>query len=208
MVVVGRRTHYSLVDGCVKAIEWGPKTFVSVSLVAPSSPDVQAAREGQAMTNWMTRNARRVIAMLTGLMLVSCQPPPGMERERELYAGIEKKDIDPLGRLEVFTTSLGTDGRNVKVRGKLRNPMPDAVDGVRIMFKIFRKEPSEEVRPLDIVQEEKALHMVSGGTEALRMDLQTMYAGGAGGYSFFFVVEAYAKRVGERDIPPPPGWKE
>ncbi|MBI1815900.1 MAG: hypothetical protein HYR72_13050 [Deltaproteobacteria bacterium] len=149
----------------------------------------------------MMRNAWRVAALLTGLMLTAC-PPPEMQRERELYAGTETKGVvDPLGRLEVFTTSLLTDGRNVKVRGKLRNTMAETTHGARLLFRIFS---SGESRPLQTIQEDKDIQLESGGTTALRMDVETMYANG----NFFFVVEAYAKRVGDHDIPPPPGWKE
>lgn len=156
---------------------------------------------------------------LACFLLVACQPPPRMgepdevtaqqlQRERELYPGIESKtgSVDPLGRLEVFTTGVMTDGRNVNIRGKLRNPMSEPVTGVRLIFKIYGGGVGTTEPPCDSFQEEKAIQIPSGGTTALRMDVETMYAGSSGGGSFR--IEAYAKRVGDRDIAPPPGWKE
>jgi hypothetical protein len=158
------------------------------------------------------------VALLGCLLAAGCAPPPGagplgptdsvtaqeVQRERALYPGIEKRNIDPTGRLEVFTTSLLTDGRNVKVRGTLHNSMPEPVSGVRLIFRLYPGGPEGGVKPLDAIQKEKSIHLGSGETTALRWDIQTMYADGL----FRFTIEAYAKRVGDREIPPPPGWRE
>jgi hypothetical protein len=151
-----------------------------------------------------------------GMVLVSCSPPlpPAAEVRteqarqpgQEPYPGIEPKSVDPQGRIEVFTTSLLTDGRFLKIRGKLRNPMPEPVDGVRVLFQIYNMGVGSDAKPIQTIQKEKKIHLDAGATTALRLDLETMYAGGAGGSSFR--IEAFAERVGDRDIPPPPGWRE
>jgi hypothetical protein len=160
---------------------------------------------------------RSVRVLLIVGTLAGCMPPPGpymdpdavaveqeLQREREIYAGSLRKETDPLGRLEVFTGSLLTDGRTLKIRGKLRNPYAEPVDGVRVVFQIFSKE--DATRALDTQYDEKSIEIAPGDTTALRLDVQTMYAGSEGGGKFS--VEAYAKRVGDRDIPPPPGWED
>jgi len=163
--------------------------------------------------SWITGGA---LSLALGVLLASCSPPkpPAIDksseqpwrREKELYPGIEKKNIDKNGRLEVMTTSLLTDGRFLKIRGKLRNPMSEPVDGVRVLFRIYNMGLGSDAAPIETIQKEKEIHLDSGGTTALRLDIETMYAGGAGGSSFR--LEAYAARVGDRDIPPPPGWRE
>jgi hypothetical protein len=126
-------------------------------------------------------------------------------QERELYGGVEQKgQPDPLYRLEVSTTGVMTDGRNLHIRGRLRNPMPEPVDGVRLLFAVYDSGVGTTSPPKEVVQEEKDVQLPPGGTTALRMDVATMYAKGHGS----FRVDAYARRVGGRDIPPPPGWKE
>ena len=167
----------------------------------------------------MSRSWLRGAAALACLSLLACQPSPRMggpddataqelQRERALYPAIEQKSagVDPLGRLEVFTTGVMTDGRNIGIRGKLRNPMSEPVDGVRLIFKIYSGGVGTADKPRDTFQQEKTIQLKSGETAALRMNIETMYAGSEGGGSF--KLEAYAKRVGDHDIPPPPGWKE
>ena len=167
----------------------------------------------------MRRLGVHIAVAFGSLSLVACQPPPQVgvpddvteaqvQRERELYPGIETKNAsaDPLGRLEVFTTGVMTDGRNIGIRGKLRNPMSEPIDGVRLVFKIYRSGVGTTEKPRDTFQQEKAIQLKSGETTSLRMNIETMYAGSEGGGSF--KLEAYAKRVGDRDIPPPPGWKD
>ena len=127
-----------------------------------------------------------------------------MARERQRFAGIEKKAIDPRERIEVLTTGIMTDGRNLMVRGKLRNPMPETVDGVRLLFKIYQAGVGSSGEPLETIQQEKDIAIDGGDTAALRMDVQTMYAGGASSYR----VEAYAIKVGDHEIPPPPDWRD
>ena len=151
------------------------------------------------------------LLLVLGVTLAGCPPPrpassdsatePAPQPGKELYPAIEKKDIDPAGKLEVFTTSVLTDGRFLKIRGKLRNPMGAPVDGVRVMFRVYNSTAGG--RPLQTVQEENSIHLDAGATTALRLDIETMYAGNGA-----FRVDAYAERVGDRDIPPPPGWRE
>jgi hypothetical protein len=168
------------------------------------------------MTPSRLHGALSAAALLLCVVTIACEPPPGpgrtpdtvtadeIERERQLYPGIEKRNVDASGRLQVFTTSLLTDGRNLKVRGKLRNPMPEAVDGVRLIFRIYGGGPGTTAKPLETVQKEKSIRIKAGETTALRWDVQTMYASGQGSFS----IEAYAMRIGNRDIPPPPGWRQ
>ncbi len=165
------------------------------------------------LVRWITG---RLLVAAFGVAVASCAPPKppatdaateqAWQREKELYPGIETKNVDPQGRIEVFTTSLLTDGRFLRIRGKLRNPMPEPVDGVRIVFRIYNMGVGSNAKPIETIQKEKKIHLDAGATTALRLNIETMYAGGAGGSSFR--VDAYAERVGDHDIPLPPGWRE
>lgn len=126
-----------------------------------------------------------------------------LQREREAHPQLGDKAAEDWGRLEVSTGSLLTDGRNLRVRGTLRNPFPQPVEGVRVVFEIYAGGPAASARPLDTVQEEKAIRIAPGDTAPLRLDVQTMYAA-----DNRFLVAAFAKRVGDREIAPPPGWRE
>ena len=153
--------------------------------------------------------------LVTVALAAGCAPPPvapvldesaaaQVSRERQLYADVQQQgSAEPLYRLEVFTTSLLTDGQVLKIRGKLRNPMPDPVDGVRLLFKAYRRDAKEGDRPLATRQTEKSLHIAAGDSAALRWDVETMYAA----TEAKFTVEAYAQRIGGRDVSPPPEWK-
>ncbi|HVN86837.1 MAG TPA: hypothetical protein VMW17_18560 [Candidatus Binatia bacterium] len=153
-----------------------------------------------------------IIAFATSALLSDCTPPVAppsaeqLQQEREIYPDVGKNtDAEQLARLEVFTTGVMTDGRNISIRGKLRNPWPERVDGVRLIFRIYSSGVGTTDPPRATFQEEKTIQIKSGDTTALRMNIETMYAGGESGS---FRLEGYAKRVGNRDIPPPPGWKE
>ena len=109
------------------------------------------------------------------------------------------------GQLQVFATDQTTDGRNFKLRGLVRNPYLETVEGVRIVFEI-RSTPDPSSRQLDRFQKVVDTTLAPGEQTALRWDIQTMYAG-QGGY-WGFSLEAFAIKRGGQPLPPPPDWKE
>jgi hypothetical protein len=104
------------------------------------------------------------------------------------------------GELQVFTTDLKTDGRVMKLRGLVRNPYPEPADGIRLLFQIF---PAEGGRQLDQFQRVMDVQIAPAERTALRWDMDSMYAAGR----FRFVLQAFAVKLGEKQIPPPPDWR-
>lgn len=113
--------------------------------------------------------------------------------------------LSELGQLQVFITGQTTDGRNIKLRGLIRNPYSDPVEGVRVIFRMLTA-PSADARELDRVQKVLEEQLASGEQTALRLDVQTMYAGQSGMSGFS--LQAFAIKRGGQVLPPPPGWKE
>jgi hypothetical protein len=136
----------------------------------------------------------------------ACSPPPQAPPGTE--AGPEAAAVpllSGLGELQVFTTGLLTDGRNVKLRGLIRNPYPETVEGVRLIFRMLAGPP-EDARVLDRFQRVMEERLASGAQTALRFDAQTMYAGQGG--LWWFDVQAFAIKRGNQLLPVPPDWKE
>lgn len=128
-----------------------------------------------------------------------------LERERAARPEVEEVVADyGVPMLRVITTSQLTDGRVVHLRGRIHNPLPEPVHGVWLLFRAYARQGVNNPRELDVVQREMDVSIPSDGTVALRWDLESMYLMGAGGFN----VEAYPQRIGDRELSPPPDWKE
>jgi hypothetical protein len=100
--------------------------------------------------------------------------------------------------LEVFTSSLATDGRHLKIRGQVTNPTDEIVRGV--LYRVAVLSPDRS-RILDTFREERDDTVIEAqGSIALRLDVATTYAGGPA----LFVVEAFPIQLGDRQLPEPP----
>ena len=113
--------------------------------------------------------------------------------------------LSEFGQLQIFSTGLTTDGRNIKVRGLIRNPYPEPVEGIRVVF-LMLASPEDGARVLDRFQRLLDDRLASGEQTALRFDVQTMYAG-MGGLNRF-EIGAFAVKRGGQPLPPPPDWRE
>jgi len=129
------------------------------------------------------------------------RPEPGMESDERAVTDMPLRE---LGQLQVFITGQMTDGRNIMLRGLVRNPYPETVDGVRVLFRML-SAPGAEGRELDRMQKVLDVKLASGEQTGLRWDIQTMYAGPAGGG---FQLLAFAVKRGDETLPPPPEWRE
>ena len=108
------------------------------------------------------------------------------------------------GVLQVFVTDQLTDGRNIKIRGLIRNPYNETVEGVRLVLRILTI-PGPEGRELDRFQRVLDTRIGPDEQTALRVDAQTMYAGQSG---FGFTLLAFGIRRGGHELPMPPQWRE
>lgn len=143
-----------------------------------------------------------VLAAIAAAGDLSCGPPPagtvGAYRPGEISAQARE-----VGVLPVFITDQMTDGRNVKLRGKIRNPYPESILGVRLVY--LDLAPGTPERVLDHALRIIDLELGAGQDAPLRWDIQTMYAGSPGAR---FTLMAFAIRRGGKDLPLPPGWEE
>lgn len=103
------------------------------------------------------------------------------------------------GVLEIFTSSVVTDGRHLKIRGRVTNLYPDTVEGVHIRVLLFS---SDMQRELDRFHEELTVQLAPGESDALRVDIASMYAASEPR----FVVEAEPVRLGGKEYTLPADW--
>jgi hypothetical protein len=132
------------------------------------------------------------------------QPQPSAAAEQLAKIDPSQIPLAEFGQLAVFVTSQMTDGRNLHLRGLVANPYPEPVEGVRILLRML-SGPSAGARELDRMQKVLDDRLASGAQTALRFDVQTMYAGVQGGG---FLLQAFAIKRGDKELPPPPGWRE
>jgi len=147
------------------------------------------------------------MAAALGAMSWSCetaQPPPPPD------ADLGPPSVEALaaphnefGQLQIFITDQTSAGRTIMLRGLIRNPYPETVEGVRLVFR-FLSTQSLDAKVLDQFQREYDTRLAGGAQTALRWDIQTMYAGAA---PAGFTLQAFAIKRGGQELPPPPGWK-
>jgi hypothetical protein len=151
------------------------------------------------------RRAVVLFALLVATTLPGCGPPS--EKPSPAAALPAEADI-PLrefGQLQVFVTGQTSDGRNIKLRGLIRNPYADTVEGARLVFRMFTRV-GPDATELDRMQKVIETRLGSGEQTALRWDLQSMYAGQSGVSGF--TVQAFAITRGGEELPAPPDWKQ
>jgi ankyrin repeat protein len=103
--------------------------------------------------------------------------------------------------LRIFTTSITTDGRHLKIRGRVENPHSEPVHGIRYRVSLMHRASG---RVLDsFIEERDDTQLAPHESIALRLDIASMYAANEG----VFRVEALPLHLGEREIPEPPQWK-
>ena len=145
--------------------------------------------------------------LVVSLLALSCGPPTAAPRTTpEVAASPDLPAVDPVlaerGVLQVFVTDQLTDGRNLKIRGRIRNPYDQPVDGVRLVLRILSM-PGPQGHELDRFQQVLEERFGGGEQIPLRLDVKTMY-GSFGG----FVLQAFAIRRGGQTLPLPAEWKE
>lgn len=166
---------------------------VAVLLEGGANPKL-TDRTGHTAMDWAVAGGHvRVVALLES----SGEPQPNAEPS---LAEMKSQRDAAAGRsmLEVFTSSVVTDGRHLKIRGKVSNPTAETVRGVRYRVAILSPDRS---RILDTFNEERDDTVIEAADSiALRLDVATTYASGPAS----FVVEAFPMRLGDRELPEPP----
>ncbi len=125
------------------------------------------------------------------------------QEAKEQAAARLARTVESLAPLHVILGSQTTDGGVMRMRGSLQNPHAEKVKGVRLIMHIA-SHAGPGAEDLEQLQRQMDVTIPPGDTVPLRWDVESMYFGSGAGFG----VEAYAIQLGERQIPPPPGWKE
>ena len=75
--------------------------------------------------------------------------------------------------LAISTTDLTTDGRFAKIRGRVTNAHPQAVDGIRYLVRIQTRDAVP--RTLDKFQFDTTDRLAPGESAMMRLDVESMY---------------------------------
>ncbi len=143
-----------------------------------------------------------VLAAIAAVGNLSCGMPPAGTADS--YRPVEMPaQAREAGMLSIFITDQTTDGRNVKLRGKIHNPYPEAISGVRLIY--LDLAPGAPPRVLGHVLRIIDQEVGAGQDTPLRWDVQTMYAASPGAR---FNLMAFAIKRGDQTLPLPPGWEE
>lgn len=138
------------------------------------------------------------------VLLASCATPaapPGGQAAKADPSDVQR-EMAEFGMLDIFITDQLTDGRNLKLRGRITNPYSEPIEGIRLIY--LDVSVGTPQRVLD-----HALKIIDTTVEAkasatLRWDIQTMYAGADGAR---FSLMAFAIKRGGASLPWPPGWE-
>lgn len=157
----------------------------------------------------------RIAALIALLVGASCAPPaakppaPVDNAAPPAAAPVAPSADNPSGNatesvpLQVIMTGQTTDGRVMKLRAKVVNPHAEPVEGVRLQL-VFLVPAEDSAKVLEIQQKEMGSTIAPGDSTMLRWDVESMYLSGSGR----FLLAAYPKRLGGRDMPPPDNWNE
>lgn len=144
-----------------------------------------------------------ILSLAAGLsaLFVGCFPGgPRFSPDPQPAVSAEEAKV---GGLRLFITDQTTDGRVVKIRGKILNPYKERIDGVRMIY--LDIAVGEEFRVLGQSQKLIDETIDGGGSRLFRWDIESMYSGTAGAR---FQLLAFAIKRGDQTLPLPLGWEE
>jgi hypothetical protein len=103
--------------------------------------------------------------------------------------------------LEVTVGNLVGDGHLMRVRGTVRNPLAQPIQGIRLVLYLLTR-PAADSEVLETLQSEMPVTLGPGESTAIRWDVESIYLSGGG-----FALRAYPKRRDQQHVPPPPDWR-
>lgn len=150
-----------------------------------------------------------VIAVVSLLGLAACSTPPPPATPEDAAAEEEQPAIDSANPtehvpLKVVMTDQTTTGRIMLIRGKIMNPHREPVAGVRMQIVFVSPDGSGGGKVQDIQQKELGSTIAAGDSVPFSWDVDSTYAYGGS----HFLVAAYPKKLGGKDMPPPDNWKD
>lgn len=147
-------------------------------------------------------------SMVLAVLLCGCaaggggtaEEPARQEGAAETTGPVTAADGTPLLRIHV--TDQTTDGRVMLMRGKLSNPHPEPVQGVRLILVMVTPRGDDKYRITDVQRKELGSTIPPGKSVMFRWDVESQSNAGPGRFSLL----AVPVRLGDRDIPPPAEW--
>ncbi len=138
---------------------------------------------------------RSLIAGFAALSIAGgCAPPP---RPAAVAPSSADARAAQKPSLDVFTTSLLTDGQTAHIRGRVKNPSPLRVEGIRYVVTVY---PPDSLQPLDTIRTETGTVLEPNAEAPLRLDPQSVYFGSS---RFRFSILAVPVKLGGQEMPPP-----
>ena len=108
------------------------------------------------------------------------------------------------GQVQLLSTEIRTDADFIRLRGMMKNPYDEPVEGVRMICRILN-DPSPTAVELDRFQRVLDVTLASGAQTSFNLDLQSNHAGTRFGS---VRVQAFAIKRGDRTMPLPPEWRQ
>lgn len=141
-------------------------------------------------------------------LLIGCtgaQRDPKADAAREYVkevTGLSEEDLRAGGGgLRVSTNDVTTDGRHIKIRGRIENGYSEPVEGIRYLVGFFGD--GEQPTLLGTYQHEVDTTLEPGDSKLMVINAESMYLGGGRRFD----ISATPIKLGGRDVPPPPEWK-
>ncbi len=127
---------------------------------------------------------------------------PSSPDVRGVQFGPPETSLAP-GQLQVYTPSLSSDGRRIRIRGMVRNPYAEPVDGVRLVFRLLSRQDAR-ANEFERMQRTLDARVAPDGHVSIHWDVESGYAGTPG---WSFELQAFAVRRGGEAVQPPAGWQ-
>jgi len=145
---------------------------------------------------------RRATYTFAALLLSCHAAPPATPHSVDLNSSPTLGTV--ADALPLSTTDVRTDGRIAKIRGQVRNPYAEEIEGVRYLIEIV-STTGEQPRTLESFHQESSQRIKPGDSTMMRFDLQSMYFGSTGAE---LSIVALPKKLGGHDVAPPSGWNK
>jgi hypothetical protein len=127
------------------------------------------------------------------------QPDPQVEAARQAQDELDARS----GGLRVTVSSAVSDGRYLRFAGRVENRFPQAVGGIRYTIRII--VPGTPPRVAETFHREARTSLGPGEDKILRLEIENpIHASGA---TWGYDIQAEPVRLGDEDVPPPPGWQ-
>ena len=147
-----------------------------------------------------------ILCVFAAAALAACTSEEQAAKDERIRAYMREANGDTgktPGSLQIaMPQGITTDGRYAKIRGTVQNKYDETVYGVRYMVVLY--EGGTPPRVLDTWQREVDTTIEPGQRHALSLDAESMYFGRSAGT---FGVIAVPVRVGDKEMPPPEGWR-